>query len=93
MPQSLRAEEIYPGVTIAPTILQGKPVITGTRVLVSQIVGHLAAGDTIETVCDAYDLTPEQDGAAGAARLRPTLSPRSTPCQPLPSRRPLLVAQ
>jgi uncharacterized protein (DUF433 family) len=47
-------------VTVDPNIVHGKPVITGTRVLVSQIVGHLAAGDTIETVCQAYALTPEQ---------------------------------
>ena len=60
MTQSFGAGEIYPGVTVDPTIVHGKPVITGTRVLVSQIVGHLAAGDTIETVCEAYGLTPQQ---------------------------------
>jgi uncharacterized protein (DUF433 family) len=60
MAQALQAAEIYPGVTVDPNIVHGKPVITGTRVLVSQIVGHLAAGDTIETVCQAYALTPEQ---------------------------------
>lgn len=64
MAQSLQAAEIYPGVTVDPNIVHGKPVITGTRVLVSQIVGHLSAGDTIETVCEAYDLTPEQVRAA-----------------------------
>jgi uncharacterized protein (DUF433 family) len=64
MAQSVGAGEIYPGVTVDPTIMHGKPVITGTRVLVSQIVGHLAAGDTFETVCDAYDLTLEQIHAA-----------------------------
>jgi uncharacterized protein (DUF433 family) len=64
MAQSLGAGEIYPGVTVDPQIVHGKPVITGTRVLVSQIVGHLAAGDTVETVCDAYNLTPEQVRAA-----------------------------
>ncbi|HUY75418.1 MAG TPA: DUF433 domain-containing protein [Ktedonobacterales bacterium] len=58
------AGEIYPGITVDPTIVHGKPVITGTRVMASQIVGHLAAGDTIETVCAAYDLTPEQVHAA-----------------------------
>ena len=64
MAQSLAAAEIYPGVTVDPNIVHGKPVITGTRVLVSQIVGHLAAGDTVEAVCEAYVLTPEQVRAA-----------------------------
>lgn len=64
MAQSTGAGEIYPGVTVDPQIVHGKPVITGTRVMVSQIVGHLAAGDSIETVCDAYGLTPEQVRAA-----------------------------
>lgn len=64
MAQPTGAGEIYPGVTVDPQIVHGKPVITGTRVMVSQIVGHLAAGDTIETVCDAYGLTPEQVRAA-----------------------------
>lgn len=73
MTQSLGAGEIYPGVTVDPNIVHGKPVITGTRVLVAQIVGHLAAGDTIETVCDAYDLTLEQVRAAlGYAASRVT---------------------
>ncbi len=66
MAQSLGAGEIYPGVTVELAIVHGKPVITGTRVLVSQVVGHLAAGDTItiETVCDAYGLVLEQVRAA-----------------------------
>ncbi|HLY31264.1 MAG TPA: DUF433 domain-containing protein [Ktedonobacterales bacterium] len=58
------AGEVYPGITVDPAIVHGKPVITGTRVLASRIVGHLAAGDSIETVCQAYDLTPEQVRAA-----------------------------
>lgn len=64
MAQPTGAGEIYPGVTVDPQIVHGKPVITGTRVMVSQIVGHLAAGDSIETVCNAYGLTPEQVRAA-----------------------------
>ena len=64
MAQSGTAGEIYPGVTVDPNIVHGKPVIKGTRVLVSRIVGHLAAGDSMETVCENYDLTPEQVRAA-----------------------------
>jgi uncharacterized protein (DUF433 family) len=64
MAQSGGAGEIYPGITVDPAIVHGKPVITGTRVLVSQVLGHLAAGDTVETVCDAYGLTDERVRAA-----------------------------
>ena len=64
MAQSGAAGEIYPGVTADQNVMHGKPVIKGTRVLVSRIVGHLAAGDNIETVCQNYDLTPEQVRAA-----------------------------
>lgn len=58
------AGEVYPGITVDPAIVHGKPIITGTRVLASQVVGHLAAGDSIKMVCEAYDLTPEQVRAA-----------------------------
>jgi uncharacterized protein (DUF433 family) len=54
------AGEIYPGISVDPAIVHGKPVITGTRVLVTTILGHLAAGESVETVCEEYDLTPEQ---------------------------------
>jgi uncharacterized protein (DUF433 family) len=64
MIQTPGAGEIYPGVSVDPAIVHGKPVIAGTRVLVARIVGHLAAGDTMETVCKEYDLTPEQVRAA-----------------------------
>ena len=58
------AGEVFPGITVDPAIVHGKPSITGTRVLASQVVGHLAAGETIESVCEAYDLTPDQVRAA-----------------------------
>lgn len=64
------AGEIYPGISVDPAIVHGKPVIAGTRVLASQVVGHLAAGDTIETICEAYNLTPSKS----APRTRATPS-------------------
>jgi len=64
MAENIGATEIYPGVTVDPRVVHGKPVIAGARVLVSSIVGHLAAGDTIEAICEEYDLTPEQVRAA-----------------------------
>lgn len=60
MAASSRPGEIYPGVTVDPAITHGKPVFTGTRILIAPVLGALAAGDSMETVCDAYGLTPEQ---------------------------------
>lgn len=60
MAQAFKAGQIYPGVTVDPQIAHGKPVFIGTRILVAPVLGALAAGDGMETVCDAYGLTQEQ---------------------------------
>jgi uncharacterized protein (DUF433 family) len=60
MAQAFTAGEIYPGVSVDPQVAHGKPVFTGTRILVSPVLGALAAGDSMELVCDAYGLTQEQ---------------------------------
>lgn len=52
-------KEIFPGITIDQNIQFGKPVIKGTRVPVEVIVGHIAAGDTIEEVIEEYRLKRE----------------------------------
>jgi len=52
------------GVSIDPAVCHGKPVIEGTRVLLSTILGALAGGDTREMVADDYDLTQEQISSA-----------------------------
>jgi len=57
---SQHAGEVYPGVTVNPNIMQGKPVLTGTRIPVELIVGQLAGGETFETVGVAYRVTDEQ---------------------------------
>ena len=45
-------------------ILRGKPRIKGTRIPVSLILGHLAAGWTPEQIIAEFpDLTPEQIAA------------------------------
>lgn len=59
MAQSSGSGDIHPGVTVGPVIVHGKPVITETRVLVSQVVGHLTVGDAMETIWDAYGFEPE----------------------------------
>jgi uncharacterized protein (DUF433 family) len=49
---------------IDPNICHGKPVIRGTRVLVSTILGALSGGDSIEIVLEDYPNITRQDVAA-----------------------------
>jgi len=47
-----------------PDVLRGKPRIKGTRIPVSLILGHLAAGNTSEEIIEEFpDLTKEQIAA------------------------------
>jgi uncharacterized protein (DUF433 family) len=57
-------KEIAPGIISDRTILNGKPVIKGTRVPVEVLVGHLAAGDTVDRVARAYEVTADDVRAA-----------------------------
>lgn len=52
--------EIYPGISMDPGIRFGKPCLAGTRVDVATVVGALAAGESIEEVQEAYQLSREQ---------------------------------
>ena len=61
---STSSDEIYPGITANPQIVHGQPVIAGTRIPVSVIVGHLAAGDSRERLCHEFGLTLDQIAAA-----------------------------
>lgn len=58
------AREIYPGVSVNPRVMGGTPVLAGTRIPVGVIVGHLAAGDAIETIMAEYRITDAQVRAA-----------------------------
>lgn len=51
-------------IEINPNVCHGKPVIRGTRVLVSQILGALSGGDTIETVLEDYPSVTSEDVSA-----------------------------
>lgn len=52
--------EIYPGISMDPGIRFGKPCLAGRRVDVATVVGALAAGEGIEVVQEAYQLSREQ---------------------------------
>ncbi len=51
-------------ILIDPAICHGKPVVKGTRVTVSIVVGSLAGGMGFEDVQREYDLTQEGVRAA-----------------------------
>jgi len=53
-----------PHIVIDPEIQHGKPVIRGTRVPVSRIIGGLAGGMTIQEVTREYEVTEEDVRAA-----------------------------
>ena len=75
--------EIFPGVSMDPDVRFGKACLTGTRVDVATIVADLGAGETFETVQDAYSLSREQVltalryAAHLAAHLPPAVSEAS----------------
>jgi uncharacterized protein (DUF433 family) len=52
------------GVSMDSSVCHGKPVIEGTRVLVSTILGALVGGDTHDMVAEDYQITSAQISAA-----------------------------
>jgi len=41
-------------ISISPNVCHGKPVIKGTRVLISNILGALSSGETIDQLLEDY---------------------------------------
>ncbi len=62
--EAITTQMIYPGITMDPGVRFGKPCVAGTRVDVATVVGAIGAGDTIEAVQEAYDLSRDQVLAA-----------------------------
>jgi uncharacterized protein (DUF433 family) len=52
--------EIALYITVDPAICSGVPVVTGTRIQVSIVIGSLAGGMSKEDVMEAYGLTKAQ---------------------------------
>ena len=48
-------------ITFNPQIFGGKPIVRGRRLAVEHVLGMLAAGDTIETLLDAYSWLEPDD--------------------------------
>ena len=54
----------HPRIVLDPSICHGKPVIRGSRVPVTLVVGSLAGGMTFEEVEREYDLSTDDIRAA-----------------------------
>ncbi len=54
-------------IVLDPKICHGKPTIKGTRVLVSNILGALSAGQTIEEILEDYPNITKEDIYAALA--------------------------
>lgn len=48
-------------IVINPAIFSGKPIIRGHRLAVEHVLGMLAAGDTIESLLEAYPWMEYED--------------------------------
>ena len=48
-------------IEINPKICHGKPTIKGTRVIVSNILGALASGDTVRKIVNDYPNITQED--------------------------------
>ncbi|MDA0738970.1 MAG: DUF433 domain-containing protein [Nitrospirae bacterium] len=48
-------------ITLNPAIFNGKPIIRGRRLAVEQVLGMLAAGDTQESLLQAYPWLEPKD--------------------------------
>jgi uncharacterized protein (DUF433 family) len=63
---------LAPRITSDPDVMQGKPVIAGSRLTVEKLLENLACGDTFADLQDAYPFLTTEDVAAAiayAARL------------------------
>jgi len=48
-------------ITVNPDIFGGKPLIRGRRLAVEHLLGMLAAGDTTESLLEAYSWLEQED--------------------------------
>jgi len=57
----------HPRISINPEVCSGKPVITGTRIPVSLLLGALSAGQTNEELLSDYPSIQKEDISAALA--------------------------
>jgi uncharacterized protein (DUF433 family) len=51
----------HPRIAINPAVCHGQPVIAGTRIIVSQLLGALAGGQTREQLLEDYPSLKAED--------------------------------
>jgi uncharacterized protein (DUF433 family) len=47
-------DKLLERITVNPAIFAGKPIVRGRRLAVEHVLAMLAAGDSIETICQGY---------------------------------------
>lgn len=48
-------------ITIKPDVCNGKPTVRGMRITVETILQYLSAGDSVETILEAYPFLEKED--------------------------------
>lgn len=54
-------QELLQRITVDPSIYGGKPIVRGHRLAVEHVLGMLAAGDSTETLLEAYSWLERED--------------------------------
>jgi uncharacterized protein (DUF433 family) len=57
----MNEQKLLERITVNPKIFGGKPIIRNRRLAVEHILGMLAAGDTTETLLEAYPWLERED--------------------------------
>ncbi len=57
----MNEQQLLERITVNSKIFGGKPIIRGRRLAVEHILGMLAAGDTTETLLEAYPWLERED--------------------------------
>ncbi len=57
----LEEMKMFERISVDPKVCHGKPIIKGTRILVSNILGYLATGSTFEDVVKDYPQIKKED--------------------------------
>jgi uncharacterized protein (DUF433 family) len=71
MPEALVNDaNLLDRITVNAAIFGGKPVIRGHRLAVEHVLGMLAAGDTVESLLEAYAWLEREDVLACLAYAR-----------------------
>jgi len=57
----MNEQSLLTRITVNPEIFGGKPIIRGRRLAVEHILGMLAAGDTMNSILEAYPWLENED--------------------------------